>query len=302
MAPRVTPPDISRGNFHIFSPELIFLDYLNVRDDFETNSGVRILVSRSDMSFQSENRNNILGWSGKPRKSEFLLCWWLLDHHRHRAPLDGRPFFFAGAGGSLLMRHGAGPGFTTNSIHTALAWRGAVVDCLAKQPTTGLFPSDFGRARRPTGRSAVAGRSSPRLGGPPTPPGLLLLTLPSCKHPLPPPPSLACFSSSLVSLRARTITNFWSRQFSRRARPPRATRRRALPPAVIDHTTAICAPAASERSSDTSTVCANRAVAAAAASPSAAGCWHCFCCCACCCCNAICCCCSGVICWYYFGT
>ena len=41
----------SRGNFHTFSPELIFLDYLNVRDDIETNSGVKIPESRSDMSF-----------------------------------------------------------------------------------------------------------------------------------------------------------------------------------------------------------------------------------------------------------
>ena len=50
----LTPPTTSRGNFHIFSPELIVLDPLNVRDDIETNSGVKIPVSRSDMSFQSE--------------------------------------------------------------------------------------------------------------------------------------------------------------------------------------------------------------------------------------------------------
>jgi len=50
----LTPPTTSRGNFHIFSPELIVLDSLNVRDDIETNSGVKIPVSRSDMSFQSE--------------------------------------------------------------------------------------------------------------------------------------------------------------------------------------------------------------------------------------------------------
>ena len=46
----VTHATTSRGNFHIFSPELIFLDYLNVRDGIETNSGVKIPVSRSDMS------------------------------------------------------------------------------------------------------------------------------------------------------------------------------------------------------------------------------------------------------------
>ena len=41
----------SRGNFHIVSPELIVLDYLNARDDIETKCGVEISVCRSDMSF-----------------------------------------------------------------------------------------------------------------------------------------------------------------------------------------------------------------------------------------------------------
>ena len=67
-------PTTFRGNFHIFSPELIFLDYLNVRDDIETNSGVKKPVSRSDMSFQSEllylfgmERYGRLGMSGEAR-------------------------------------------------------------------------------------------------------------------------------------------------------------------------------------------------------------------------------------------
>ena len=43
----LTYPEVT---FMCFLPELIFLDYMNVRDDIETNSGVKIPVSRSDMS------------------------------------------------------------------------------------------------------------------------------------------------------------------------------------------------------------------------------------------------------------
>ena len=45
------------------SPGIFFLGYLNVLDDIEANVGVKIPVSRSDMSFQSQTEK-IIVWRG----------------------------------------------------------------------------------------------------------------------------------------------------------------------------------------------------------------------------------------------
>ena len=59
-----TSPTTSRGNFHIFSPELIFLDPLNARDDIETNSGVKKTYLVQVRAFKVK-RNKISGQVGR---------------------------------------------------------------------------------------------------------------------------------------------------------------------------------------------------------------------------------------------
>ena len=92
----LTSPTTSRGNFHIFSPELIVLDPLNVRYDIETNFGVRMPLSRSDMSFQSEREYNFRsGWYGRrtytPTTTRMEIRTWRSAIADLKSPPPGAP-------------------------------------------------------------------------------------------------------------------------------------------------------------------------------------------------------------------
>ena len=57
------------------------MDFLNVRDDIETNSGVKIPVSRSDMSFKSESEYNC-------GPEWYEINFFQIFEGRHRAQID----------------------------------------------------------------------------------------------------------------------------------------------------------------------------------------------------------------------